>query len=149
MTEDLTASDDPGFMRAMLNLVIPPSDRMPGAGDLDLWPAIVAQLRQNPAALSTLMAGLEAMRSDARSHHPQGLTPAAAIELVRHVNADHPALMPTLARMTMFAYYQHPAVLVALGEPARAPFPGGFDLEPISQERLARLKSRAQPGPLV
>jgi hypothetical protein len=42
------------------------------------------------------------------------------------------------------AYYQQPAVLIALGEPARPPFPEGFELEPISPEWLALLQQRGQ-----
>jgi hypothetical protein len=149
MTEESTALGDSGFLRALLNVVIPPEGRMPGAGDLDLWPAVVGPLSQNAAAFASLTAGLEAVRGAALARHPGGLAalpPADALEVVQSTAQAHPALMPTLARATMMAYYQQPAVLIALGEPARPPFPEGFELEPISPEWLALLKRRAQPA---
>ena len=149
MSEQSAALGDPGFLRAMLSLVIPPEGRMPGAGDLDLWPALARGLSQDAAAFASLTAGLDAVRGAALARDPGGLAalaPAAALEVVQLVTAGHPALMPALASATSMAYYQQPAVLIALGEPARPPFPEGFELEPISPEWLALLERRAQPG---
>ena len=151
MSEQSTALDDPGFLRTILNLVIPPEGPMPGAGNLDLWPLVAGRLSQNPAAFAALTAGLDAVRDAALARDPGGLaalTPEAALEVVRSVAVNHPALMPSLAASTSMAYYQQPDVLVAIGEPARPPFPEGFELEAISPEWLARLQKRAQrPGP--
>jgi hypothetical protein len=147
MSEQATALDDPAFLRTMLNLVIPPEGRMPGAGDLDLWDAVAAPLSKNAAAFAALTAGLVAVRGAALTRDGGGLAALAtadALEVVHSVAADHPALMPTLARVVAMAYYQQPAVLIALGEPARPPFPEGFELEPISPEWLALLQQRGQ-----
>ena len=149
MNEQSAALGDPGFLRAILNLVIPPEGRMPGAGDLDLWPAVAGPLSQNAVEFASLTAGLDAVRGAALARDPGGLAalaPAAAVEVVQSVTAEHPEFMPALARATSMAYYRQPAVLVALGEPARPPFPEGFELEPISPEWLALLERRAQRG---
>jgi hypothetical protein len=149
MDEQPAAFGDPDFLQGLLNLVIPPDGRMPGAGDLDLWPAVNGWLRQNAAAaLASLGAGLEAVRNAALARDPGGLAalPAAeALEVVEAVTAGDPGLMPSLARAIAMVYYQQPAVLVALGEPARPPFPDGFELDPISPESLSLLEGRAQP----
>jgi hypothetical protein len=147
---ETAALDDHPFLRAILNLAIPPQGPMPGAGDLDLWPTVAAALSRNPAAWASLTAALEAVRTAALARDPGGLASlpaAAALEVVQSASADHPALMPTIARATALAYYQHPSVLIALGEPPRPPFPEGFDLEPISPEWLAILQRRAQSAP--
>jgi hypothetical protein len=147
MSEPSAALGDSGFLRAMLNLVIPPEGRMPGAGDLDLWPAVAGPLGQNPAAFASLTAGLDAVCGAALARDPGGLAalaPAAAMEVVQSVTAERPEFMVALARATSMAYYQQPAVLIALGEPARPPFPEGFELEPISADWLALLERRAQ-----
>lgn len=150
MSQQSAALEDPGFLRALLNLVIPPEGPMPGAGDLDLWPAVSTPIKLNPALLASLTAGLEALRSAALARDPGGLAAlpsAQAMEVARASSATHPELLPTIARLTAMAYYQHPSALQALGEPARPPFPEGFELEQISPEWLDRLKRRAQPGP--
>jgi hypothetical protein len=122
---------------------------MPGAGDLDLLPAVEVPLRRNAAAFEAITAGLDAIRDAALARDPAGfaaLPPAEALEVVEENATVHPALMPTLARAVAMTYYQQPAVLLALGEPARPPFPEGFELEPISAEWSALLQGRAQPG---
>ena len=147
MNEQSTALDDSGFLRALLNLVIPPEGGMPGAGDLDLWPAVAGPLSSDAGAFAELTAGLESVRKAALARDGGGLASLSAtdaLEIVQSVSTAHPALMPALARAAIMAYYQQPAVLVALGEPARPPFPEGFDLEPISPEWLALLQQRAQ-----
>lgn len=148
MSQDAAATADAAFLRAILNLVIPPEGRMPGAGDLDLWPSVEASLAQNPAVLAGFTAALQGVRQAAIEQDPGGLaalSPSAAAEVVRVSLAAHPDIMPALSRLTAMAYYQQPAVLVALGEPARPPFPEGFELEPISPQWLAVLERRAQP----
>lgn len=150
--EQSTAIGDTAFLRALLNVVIPPDGRMPGAGDLDLWPAVAGPLSQNAGAAALIAAGLEAISQAALERDSGGLAalpPAAALEVVQTAAANYPLLMPALVRMTMMAYYQHPAVLVALGEPARPPFPEGFELEPISPDWLTRLEQRAQGKPAI
>jgi hypothetical protein len=148
MDERSAAVEDPGFLRALLNLLIPPGERMPGAGDMELWPAVNAWLTQaGPAAGASLVSGLEAVRAAALARDAGGLaalTAADALEVVQQAAASDPTFVPALARATAMAYYQQPAVLVALGEPARPPFPDGFELEPISPEWLAVLERRAQ-----
>jgi hypothetical protein len=143
MSERPSVFDDPGFLRAILNLVIPPEGGMPGAGDLGLGAEVAGSLGHDPATA----AGLDAIQSAASARDPGGLAAlpeSAALDVAQSLAADYPALMPTLARVTALAYYQHPEVLVAIGEPARPPFPEGFELDPISPEWLALLERRAQ-----
>ncbi|OAI40449.1 hypothetical protein AYO38_01125 [bacterium SCGC AG-212-C10] len=147
MSERTAAIDDLSFLRAILNLVIPPDGRMPGAGDLDLWPVIAAPLSKNDAAFAALTSGLDAIREAALARDGsglQGITGAAAADFAQSLADDHPQVMLSLALATSMAYYQQPAVLVALGEPARPPFPEGFELEPISPQWLSMLEGRAQ-----
>jgi hypothetical protein len=148
MDEQPAALEDASFLRAVFNLLIPPGERMPGAGDLELWPAVNAWLTlAGPAASASLVSGLEAVRAAALARDPGGLaalTTQDALEVLEGASSGDPTFVPALARATAMAYYQQPAVLVALGEPARPPFPDGFELEPISPEWLGMLERRAQ-----
>jgi hypothetical protein len=51
-----------------------------------------------------------------------------------------------MLRHVYLAYYQHPMVLAAVGEPPRPPFPEGFELEPTDPELLAALLARKKQG---
>ena len=138
---------DPGFMQAFLDTVIPPSPdgRMPGAGSLGIEDAVVAAVEQDSHSGQLIRAGLAAVESAASTSTEGGFTALSSADRVAVVSAvlpDHPQLMNAFARHLYLAYYQHPRVLVALGEPPRPPFPEGFTVEPTDPELLAKLMER-------
>lgn len=139
---------DPGFMRAFLDTVIPPSadGRMPGAGSLGVEAAVVSAVEADARSGPLIEAGLAAVAAAAE---PEGgfasLLPAGRVAVVEAALAAHPQLVNAFARHLYLAYYQHPAVLVAIGEPPRPPFPEGFTVEPTDPELLAKLMARRIP----
>jgi hypothetical protein len=52
--------------------------------------------------------------------------------------------MPGVTSHLYLAYYQHPTVLAGLGEPARPPFPEGFEVEETDEELLEKLRERGR-----
>lgn len=146
MTEQ-RALDDDGFMKALLNLVVPPSPSgdLPGAGSLGLEAAIGQGVRADPLLGSMVEPGLEAVRDAALSDHPDGLagmTPEARTKLVEAQVASNPMLMMGLLRHLYPVYYGHPKVLEGIGEPPRPPFPEGFEVEATDPELLEKLRAR-------
>lgn len=134
-------------MEAVLDLVIPQSTdrKMPRAGSLGLTVEVAAGIGDDRSLGQAVVAGLRALSDAAFAKHPDGLpglAPAAQLEVVQDVLATHPMLMTGLARHLYLAYYQHPLVLGALGEPARPPFPEGFAIEPTDAGLLAKLHAR-------
>lgn len=147
MTEPPAALDDHDFMKALLNLVIPPSasGEPPGAGALGLEPAVATALQADPMLGPFVEAGAQAVREAALSQHPEGLpgmSPQAGTKLLEEQLTAHPLLIMGLLRHLYPAYYQHPRVLVAIGEPPRPPFPEGFDVEATDPELLEKLRER-------
>lgn len=147
MTETRAALNDPDFMKALLDLVIPPSASgdLPGAGALGLSPAVATALQADPLLGPLVEAGVQAVREAALSQHPEGLTgmaPQAGAKVVEAQLATHPLLMMGILRYLYPAYYQHPQVLEGIGEPPRPPFPDGFDVEATDAELLEKLRAR-------
>ena len=147
MTESRAALDDPEFMDALLNLVIPPSASgdLPGAGGLGLSPAVATGLRGDPLLGPLVEPGVQAVWEAARTEHPEGLagmTPEAGTKLLEVQLSAHPLLMMGLLRYLYPAYYAHPRVLPGIGEPPRPPFPDGFDVEATDAGLLERLQAR-------
>ncbi|MGD9932089.1 MAG: gluconate 2-dehydrogenase subunit 3 family protein [Dehalococcoidia bacterium] len=149
MTTNTNPLADAAFLRAFLDTVIPSSadGRMPGAGSLgvemDVASAIESDIRSGPM----VSAGLSAVAASASARHQRvfaELAPNERVAVVNEVLGDHPQFMNAFARHLYLAYYQHPRVLVAIGEPARPPFPEGFTVEPTDPELLAKLKARRQ-----
>ena len=136
---------DSAFLDAMLDLVIPPSadGEMPGAGSLGISPFVADAIASDTRFGPGIEAGLRAVRSaaDERGGFAQ-LTEADRLAVVESVSTEHPALMSGLARYVFHAYYQSPRVLAGLGQPARPPFPEGFQVEETDPELLDILEAR-------
>ena len=147
MTETPAAINDPDLMKALLDLVIPPSASgdLPGAGSLGLADPVVTLLQADPMIGPLVKAGVQALQEAALSQHPDGLpgmTAQAGTQLIETQIAAHPALVMGLLRYLYPAYYQQPRVLEAIGEPPRPPFPEGFDVEATDAELLEKLQAR-------
>jgi len=147
MTESRAALNEPEFMNALLNLVIPPSasGNIPGAGALGLSPAVATGLQADPLLGPLVEPGVQAVREAALSQHPQGLpgmTPEAGTKLLEAQLSAHPLLMMGLLRYLYPVYYQHPQVLAGIGEVPRPPFPEGFDVEATDPRLLEKLQAR-------
>jgi hypothetical protein len=147
MTDTPTPLRDPAFMQAFLDLVIPPGGdgKLPGAGSLDLAVDMAGRVEADPMLGPFVQAGLQAVHDAALVRDPSGLAalpPPAGAEVIESQLAAHPMLMIGVALHLYPAYYQHPRVLAGLGEPPRAPFPEGYDLEPTDPQLLQKLLDR-------
>ncbi|MGE3076979.1 MAG: hypothetical protein AB7N24_19800 [Dehalococcoidia bacterium] len=137
---------DTAFLSALLDTLIPPGGnrRMPGAGAIGIESALADAVTSDAQAGSAIAAWLNALSE----HNPEfsRLLPAErATRLEAHAAAE-PAPLRALLRHIYLAYYQHPTVLTALGEPPRPPFPEGFEIEPTDPGLLAALTARRDPG---
>lgn len=134
-------------LAAVLDAIVPPSvdGRLPGAGELELAPAIEQQL----GAMWVFTArGLDALDALARERGAAGFSAIAPAEraqvLDAHAAAD-PGFLPGLVFQTYSAYYQHPRVLEGLGLEPRPPHPKGYALEQSDLEALlAPVRARAK-----
>ncbi len=146
MTETPAALNDDDFMKALLDLVIPPSaGALPGAGALGLSSSVAKALQADPDLGPLVEAGAQAVREAASSQHPeglQGMAPEAGAKVLEAQLATHPLLIMGISRYLFPAYYQHPQVLEGIGEPSRPPFPKGFGVEPTDEELLEKLQER-------
>jgi len=135
---------DDAFLDAFLDTLIPPGERMPGAGSLGLGAAIRQQVEGNAVLKAPLAAALSALHASALTRDPAGL-PAldagARHELVKAMMAQHPVL-GMFPFVLYIAYYQHPRVREALGQRSGPPFPEGYAIEPTDASLLAKLRRR-------
>ena len=147
MSDASTPLRDTAFMRAILDLAIPPSGdgKLPGAGSLDLCSDVAGALEADAMLGPIVQAGLRAVHDAALARDPGGLTrlsQQARLEVVEAQLGPHPLLMIGVVRYLYPAYYRHPRVLDALGEPARPPFPEGYEIEATDAGLLEKLRSR-------
>ncbi len=122
----------------ILDTLIPPSrdGRMPGAGTLGLADTVRAQTSGD-----VVEAGLAA--AEARGFCSLDLDERVAV--LREIESQQPAFVPTLYLPICAAYYQHPSVREGLGLEPDPPYPKGYELEPGNLDGLERVKAR---GPI-
>lgn len=131
---------DPRFIQAVLDTIVPPDRErgMPGAGALGLDGAVAAAVAADERSSPLMAEALGALSSVAFAALPPGERAAA----MRAVFDRYPGALDALCRHVYLAYYQHPEVLQAIGEPARPPFPEGFTVAPTDPDLLASLEAR-------
>jgi hypothetical protein len=140
---DLSVLRDAPFLSALLDTLIPPGGGrkpMPGAGGIGIESALAEAVVADAQGGPGIVGALESLRERAPGF--AGLSAAERAQLIEAQAARDPSAPRALLRHVYLAYYQHPTVLAALGEPPRPPFPEGFDLEPTDPELLAALASR-------
>lgn len=150
MPNDASPLQDTELVGAILDLLIPPraDGRLPGGGALGLAATVAADLSADPSYGPRVESGLAAVRDAARERDPEGFLALAGedrLAVFRAQQQEHPALERGLTHYLYLAYYQHPAVLAGLDQPARPPFPEGYEIEPTDPELLALLESRRLP----
>ncbi|MEO8541173.1 MAG: hypothetical protein ABI577_15635 [bacterium] len=134
---------DASFLSALLDTLIPPGSAgkpMPGAGTIGIESVVAQTLAADAQSGPDVVAALEVLRQ--RTPGFASLPAAERASAIETQSASDPAWLRALLRHVYLAYYQHPTVLAALGEPPRPPFPEGFELEPTDPELLAALESR-------
>lgn len=151
MSDVTHALDDRAFMDALLNVVLPagPNGEPPPAGELELAAAVGQSVGTDPLLGPAVGPGLDALRDAAVERMAGGLPAMTAEEATTFVKerfSGNPMLMMGLLRHVYPAYYAHPRVLPAIGEPPRPPFPDGFEVEPIDPALLAKLEARRKTG---
>lgn len=149
MTDSQTALSDHDFLKALLDIVIPPSASgdLPGAGSLGLESAVEEGVHADPVLGPPVEPGLQAMRDAALAEHADGLSGMSledATALAEAHLGSNPMVMMGLLRHLYPAYYGHAKVLEGIGEPPRPPFPDGFEVEPTDPELLEKLQTRAK-----
>lgn len=112
----------------------PPRGVMPGAGHLAVRLAVAE------AVASDAQAGPRSLPPGALRQRSPGFASLApreqAVALVEA--ALDPATLRAMLRHVYLAYYQHPMVLAAVGEPPRPPFPEGSSLNRPTRNFLPR-----------
>ena len=128
----------------VLDRIIPPSDRMPGAGEvavayLDGVVSASASLRRS---FSHGLAQIQVRAHQAHAADFAALSGAQQDTVLRQVEAAEPAFFEALVRRTYDGYYTNPRVVELLGLEFQAPQPKGHQVEPGDFSPIELVKQR-------
>ena len=135
------------LLAAVLDRIVPPNGDVPAAGALGVGDAIERTLAASAPLRRLVLDGLVEIDIAAGPAGFDALDDGARDELLRAVEAAHPAFFAALVSHTYRGYYTHPTVLQHLerttGYPARPPQPLGHAIEPWDEGLLAKQRQRA------
>ena len=128
----------------ILNRIIPPNDKMPGAGAiavdyLDQAVGGSVRLRQ---IFSRGLAHIEVRAYAAYADDFTALSEKERDAVLRRVETDDPEYFETLVRQTYNGYYTNPSIIELLGLEARPPQPRGHLLEQGNLSLLENVRKR-------
>ena len=131
----------------VLDQMVPGGDGFPAAGELGVAQHIDRVAGADPKLRRMFADGLAAIEIASRRLHSAdfgGLTDGQKVEVLRHVEAEHPRFFDTLVRHTYAGYYTNPRVIELLGLEPRPPQPLGFELEPFDPSMVKKVRERGK-----
>ena len=136
------------LLAALLDELVPPRADvdLPGAGALGLADPVARAAAENPAlagALAETLAQLAALAQQPGGASFADLQPDARRVALDALAARAPGALPALCFLTFGVYYRDLRVLEAIGHPARAPFPLGYEVPPTDFSLLDAVRRRA------
>jgi hypothetical protein len=131
---------------AVLNVLIPPRDDLPGAGDLGAGGFIERAMAAAPALCRLVLDALAAVEGATARRAGAAfaaLDPDQQEAILRQVERSAPALFAGLLNQTYRGYYTDPRVQAAVGFASGPPQPRGHDLPAFDPALLERQRQRA------
>ena len=126
---------DEAFLDALCDTIVPADGAMPGAGSLSLAAAVRKAVTDNALLARPLQ------RSERHAGGLAALDAAARNEVVAAAMQQQP-MLGMFPFVVFIAYYQHPRVREALGQPGGAPYPRGHQIQVTDESLLRKLRGR-------
>ena len=134
----------------VLNRIIPPNDKLPGAGNLGVTDFVEAAAAASPSLTRLFNEGLTQISITAVGTADQnssqafgGLSSAAQDELLKEIETAHPLFFEQLILQTYNGYYTNPAVFELIGYQLPKPAPPGTHPELLDVSLLDQQRKRA------
>lgn len=130
-------------LRCIAGHMIPANEdhAMPSAGDATIVADMVRSLARDRDELQNLLHRVQ----EAAGGSLQMLSSADQTSILATLRSSQPARFAVLEAVVARSYYRDDRVLNAIGVPARAPFPAGFDVEQGDWSLLDQVRAR---GPI-
>lgn len=149
-TKQIFSPAQRSLLADVLNRIIPPNDKLPGAGNLGVTDFVEAAAAANPRLTRLFNEGLTQISITAVGTAGQdssqafgGLSSTAKDELLREIETAHPLFFEQLILQTYNGYYTNPAVFELIGYQLPKPAPPGTHPELLDVSLLDQQRKRA------
>ena len=134
------------FMQ-IANCIIPPTDNLPGAGNIDIFDNKECDLGITAKQENHIIAFLDKTSKtsfDILESHFEDLTEANKIKVLKTIESDNPNLFNSMIQILYSGYYASASVLKAKHLPAKAFQPDGFNMEPFEENSVIKVLNRGK-----
>ena len=135
------------MLDAVVDLIIPPGDGVPGAGEAGVAEHVEGIAGVTPQSRALLTNGLKVIEATSGGSYSKefvGLPDREKTEVLEQVALQHPEFFAALVRETYSGYYSNPDVLRAKRLPLAAPQPEGYEVEPFDEALLEGVRQRGK-----
>ena len=134
------------FMQ-IANCIIPPTDNLPGAGNIDIFDNKECDLgitAKQENHIIAFLAKTSKTSFDILESHFEDLTEANKIQILKTIESDNPNLFNSMIQILYSGYYASASVLKAKHLPAKAFQPDGFNMEPFEENSVIKVLNRGK-----
>ena len=132
-------------LTAMLDLLVPPVDELPGAGAMGLAAEVEQRARRHRPLRSALIAVMDGVSMDLTAHAAGGfraMSEEQQIEALQLIEETLPDQFSQFLQLVYTIYYMQPEVHERIGWPGGAVQPEGFEVEPFDESILETARQR-------
>ena len=129
------------------NCIIPPTDNLPGAGNIDIFDNKECDLGITPKQENHIIEFLDKTSKtsfDILESPFEDLTEANKIKILKTIESDNPNLFNSMIQILYSGYYASTSVLKAKHLPAKAFQPDGFNMEPFEESSVTKVLNRGK-----
>ena len=129
------------FMQ-IANCIIPPTDNLPGAGNIDIFDNKECDLGITPKQENHIIEFLDKTSKtsfDILESHFEDLTEANKIQILKKIESTSPILFNSMIQIVYSGYYSNPNVLKAKQLPVKAFQPEGFEMKPFEKNSVKKV----------
>jgi hypothetical protein len=134
------------FMQ-IANCIIPPTDNLPGAGNIDIFDNKECDLGVTPKQENHIIEFLDKTSTtsfDILESPFEDLTEANKIKILKTIESANPNLFNSMIQILYSGYYASASVLKAKHLPAKAFQPDGFNMEPFEESSVTKVLNRGK-----
>ena len=149
-TKQIFSPAQRSLLADVLNRIIPPNNKLPGAGNLGVTDFVEAAAAASPSLTRLFNEGLTQISITAGGTADQnssqacgGISSAAQDELLREIETAHPLFFEQLILQTYNGYYTNPAVFELIGYQLPKPDPPGTHPDLLDVSLLDQQRKRA------
>ena len=124
------------------NCIIPPTDNLPGAGNIDILDNKECAFGITPKQENHIIEFLDKTSKTSFNilqSHFEDLTEANKIQILKKIESNNPNLFNSMIQIVYSGYYSNPNVLKAKQLPVKAFQPDGFEMKPFGKSSVKKV----------